>query len=108
MDSEDYYTRIEDLPEELPDKVLNELNNLDYEDDSVSDIVVPPYFSRQKISYSSIILDALVVFLIVLLMVNKRFVKWINDSNTFIPKNILFSIISSVLFVIYKLIYINY
>lgn len=106
MDSENYHTRIEDIQDDLPDRVIRDLSTIrpagDFDD--VSSQFTEDIIDGDKQSIFSIIGEVLVLFILLCFILDKRVVKYMSEMNVGLPKNILFAIIGSLVFLLYKII----
>lgn len=110
---EDYYTKIEDLEEELPDRVIKDLgqisNQQNYMDnDSVSSFSSDDMIPQKNSENGSILLDASMVFLITTFVFNKRLLKYVSEFNISLPKNVIMAALVTLVFILYKIILMVY
>lgn len=110
-DNEDYYTKIEDLEEELPDRVIKDLGQISnqyIDDDSSSSFSLDDVIPQKKSENGSILLDSSMVFLITLSIFNKRLLKYISEFNISLPKNVIMAALVTLVFMLYKIILMVY
>lgn len=94
--SEEYSTQIDDLPDDVSD--------ISYKDATIEKI--QNVKKTQPLRYEeSLLMDSSVLFMIMMMVTNKSFVKWISQYNTkgHIVLSLILSIICTITFVIYKL-----
>lgn len=107
MDSDNYHTRIEDIQDDLPDRVIRDLRTIRPAgdlDDVSSQFTEDIQEFEHKPSVFSILGEVFVLFILLCFVLDKRVVKYVGEMNMGLPKNILFAIVGSLVFLLYKII----
>lgn len=115
METDKYSTLIEDIKDDLPDRVISDLgminNSRNYNEDSynVVDHSENKDTNVEKNIYTDILLDTSIVGILTFIVTNKNFVRWVQNINQFVGKsnlvlNSILTLIVVFFFILYKII----